>query len=154
MKSKNFLLTLGLFAIAALVVLPSNRNAFAPESVEQGMQEEDSSYPSVSYTFTDDTLTDTELDTLAYPYTLLSRWSYNWVLTTTRESGTGNPIIIYQESNDGTTYYEVARDTITATGTYRLNGDLIYGKYARLVLDGEGTAEHTYGLTFLAKRDY
>lgn len=149
MKHK-YLVLIGLFALGLFAF----NNDFHPESVEEIM--DDAEYPSVDYVFTSDTLSDTELDTLTYPYALLSKWTYNYVLSVIRDSGSGNPIFIVQESNQrtGDVWYEVARDTITATGTYRLNGDLIYGMRQRVILDGEGTAEHRYTLTFTGKREY
>lgn len=102
-----------------------------------------------------DTITDTGLDTLTLSNIYASKWTYNWVTNVVRESGTGNPILILQESpvSSGDVWKEVSRDTITATGVYQLNGEIIYGRRQRLILDGEGTAVHSFNTYFVAKKD-
>ena len=148
MKNKYLIPLFFLFAVTLFV----GGSAF-DEPNKMRAEQDDDYQRNYEKSWTADTLTNTELDTLVVGVPLLSKWTYNITLVTTRESGTGNPIMIYQESVDNSNWYEVARDTITATGLYRLNGNLVEGKYARIILDGEGTAEHTYTLKALFKRD-
>lgn len=118
--------------------------------------EAQSDRPYTIESFDRDTLTDTALDTITLTNNLVSNWSYCWQVDVTRVSGTGNPILIVQESagRTGDDWIEVGRDTITATGVYRITGDRVYGLRQRLIRDGEGTAVHDFEtIRFVGKKD-
>lgn len=118
--------------------------------------EAQSNLPYYRYSFDRDTLTDAANDTLTVTPLLLSNWTYNWQVNVSRTSGSGNPILIVQESAtvSGDDWIEVGRDTITATGVYRITGTNVFGQRQRLIRDGQGTAVHDFITTqFVAKKD-
>lgn len=112
-------------------------------------------------TFTADTITDAENDTLAISPALISNWFYNWTLRVTQATGTKNVIFILQESNErsGDSWYEVERDTATGSGEtiVRLYGSGLSGRVSgvrqRVILDGSGTQSSTYVVKATLKKD-
>lgn len=110
-----------------------------------------------------DTLTNAGNDTLTIPVNLFSLWNYNWTVQATNISGTTSIIAILQEKNYyGTAnWYEVERDTISATGDIRLSGlygdgtggsGLVEGQNQRLILDGSGTQSTQYKVWVTLKK--
>lgn len=112
-------------------------------------------------TFTADTITNAENDTLTISPNLISFWSYNWTLRATQESGTKDVIFILQESNErtGDSWYEVERDTASGSGTTitRLFGSGLSGRAQgvrqRVILDGSGTQSTTYVVKATYKKE-
>lgn len=113
------------------------------------------------YQTTSDTITDAENDTIVTNFGFYTQWTYNVTLEATQLSGTTSIIAILQEQNPYATsendWYEVERDTISATGIIRLyggSGDLAHvkGRRQRVVLDGSGTQSSTYTLDTNYKR--
>ncbi|MFZ7152196.1 MAG: hypothetical protein ACO1HP_00360 [Bacteroidota bacterium] len=108
------------------------------------------------YTWTTDTLTDTEGDTLTGVTLYYDLWNYNYSCTATQLSGSTNIIHILQENNftSGNTgsWYEVERDTLVGAGTQRLYGgsnlypSLIKGVRQRVIVKGIGTQSSRYTL--------
>jgi hypothetical protein len=120
----------------------------------------DDDYAAPAYYFyepTDDTITNTEIDTLTVPYGFWSHWNYQTTVDFTNLSGTTDVIAIIQERNgqNGGTWYEVDRDTIAATGQLRfpsanntqvIDKDKVQGRKVRIILDGGGTHATTYSI--------
>jgi hypothetical protein len=113
------------------------------------------------YATTSDTITDAENDTIVTNFGFYTQWTYNITLEATQLSGTTSIIAILQEQNPYNTaendWYEVERDTISATGIIRLYGgsnDLanVKGRRQRVILDGGGTQSSTYTLDTNYKR--
>jgi len=117
--------------------------------------------PVYEYTFTADTITDAENDTLTVSPYLISNWKYNWTARVNQESGTKSVIFILEESNErtGDSWYEVERDTASGSGETitRLFGSGLSGRVAgvrqRVVLDGSGTQSSTYTVKVTLKKD-
>lgn len=104
------------------------------------------------YTWTADTITNTESDTLTGVTLYYDLFNYNYTSTATQLSGTTNLIYVLQESNygSGTEWYEVERDTLGA-GVNRLHGadnefSLTKGIRQRVIITGIGTQSSRYTL--------
>lgn len=106
------------------------------------------------YTWTTDTITDTEGDTLTGVTLYYDLFNYNYTSTATQLSGSTNLIYILQESNygTGTEWYEVERDTLAAAGVMRLGQggndlfSLTKGIRQRVIIKGIGTQSSRYTL--------
>lgn len=108
------------------------------------------------YTFTSDTITDTEADTLVLPVLLYSKWDYNWTVTTTQESGTTDITAKLYESHlsSGDSWYQLT-DTLALSGATdidRLTGSPVAGIRQRLILTGAGTQTTTYTVKAIYKK--
>lgn len=110
-----------------------------------------------SYSFTLDTITDAELDTLTMPVNLLSDWVYNYRLIRTNISGTSKITAYLQASSStsGNTDW-ITIDSIGASNSgavpARMVGDHTYGVRHRIILDGGGTHSTSYNLDVWLKR--
>lgn len=108
------------------------------------------------YTWTADTITNTEADTLTGVTLYYDLWNYNYTLTATQLSGSTNIIAVLQENNyttgNTTAWYEVERDTLVGAGTLRLYGasntapSLVKGVRQRVIQTGVGTQSSRYTL--------
>lgn len=108
------------------------------------------------YTWTTDTITNTESDTLTGVTLYYDLWNYNFTNTATQLSGTTNLIHVLQENNyisgNTTAWYEVERDTLAGAGTLRLYGgtntapSYVKGVRQRVILTGVGTQSSRYTL--------
>lgn len=111
-----------------------------------------------TYTFTNDTITDSEIDTLLLPADFTSPWSYAFHVVTDSLSGTDTLAFTVQESilKSGTTdWVTIASGTGSKTvSPVRINAALMYGRRVRLIIRGSGTQSTTYAVTFLAKKIY
>lgn len=112
--------------------------------------------PLYQYAFPSDTITDTEADTLLIPVRLLSRWGYNWTISTTQLSGTQNLSCQLQESNTytGSDWIDVG-SPVTTSGAADLDraiGEFVYGVRQRLIITGSGTQSTTYSVTTTYKK--
>lgn len=108
------------------------------------------------YVFTSDTITNTEADTLLIPTTLISRWGYNWTISTTQLSGTQNLSCQLQESNTRTgTDWIAVGSPVTTSGSTDLDravGEFVYGVRQRLIITGSGTQSTRYTVTTTFKK--
>lgn len=108
------------------------------------------------YTWTSDTITNTEADTLTGVTSLYDLYNYNFTSTATQLSGTTSLIHILEENNfqsgNTTAWYEVERDTMAGAGTLRLYGgsntaqSLVKGVRQRVIIKGIGTQSSRYTL--------
>lgn len=116
-------------------------------------KEEEAPPPQIyQYTWTADTISDTESDTLTGVTLYYDLFNYNYTSTATQLSGTTNLVYVLQESNygSGTEWYEVERDTLGA-GVNRLHGadnefSLTKGIRQRVIITGIGTQSSRYTL--------
>lgn len=108
-------------------------------------------------TYTADTITDTENDTLIVIPQILSLYTYNAHFTVARLSGTGALKVYVQQSNvtSGTTDW-VSIDSITATSaaaaTYIADGTEFLGRRCRFIVDGGATQSTRYTLSYTFKK--
>ena len=157
-------LIFGLLAVA-LTFMASRSADNDSRSAETNTDEASADFQTTNVVYTypwpSDTITNTGADTLTVPTTLVSLWSYNYVITAANVSGTTSIIAVLQESNarTGTVWYEVERDTLAAAGTKRLHGGAINtlgyvkGLRHRLILTGTGTHVSTYAANVTLKKE-
>lgn len=111
-----------------------------------------------SYTFTADTITDTENDTLLLPADFVSPWSYTFSIVLDSLSGTDTLSFVIQESvskSGNTDWVTVSTGAGSElTSPLRLTSALMYGRRTRLIIRGAGTQSTAYAVTFLAKKIY
>ena len=131
-------LFIALFCVAAIAVKAQTLDAFW------------------SYTFTTDTITDTEADTLLLPADFVSPWSYTYSIVLDSLSGADTLSFVVQESasksgnSDWVTVSTGAGSELTSP--LRLTTALMYGRRARIIILGSGTQSTTYSVVFLAKK--
>jgi len=124
-----------------------------------------SRYGIYEYTFTTDTITNTEADTLTISPLLLSKWSYNWSFAIDSLSGTPNIAIKVQESNkrSGSEWYTLETSTVSGIGSTQSvtthNGDntenpdgKVRGVRQRVILTGTGTESTLYSVKLTLKK--
>lgn len=111
-----------------------------------------------SYTFTTDTITNTEADTLLLPADFVSPWSYTYSIVVDSLSGTDTLSFVLQESvskSGNTDWVTVSTGAGSElTSPLRITTALMYGRRARIIVRGSGTQSTTYAITFLAKKIY
>ena len=133
-------LFIALFCVAAIAVKAQTLDAFW------------------SYTFTTDTITDTEADTLLLPADFVSPWSYTYSIVVDSLSGTDTLSFVLQESvskSGNTDWVTVSTGAGSElTSPLRITAALMYGRRARIIVRGSGTQSTTYAITFLAKKIY
>ena len=133
-------LFIALFCVAAIAVKAQTLDAFW------------------SYTFTTDTITDTEADTLLLPADFVSPWSYTYSIVVDSLSGTDTLSFVLQESaskSGNTDWVTVSTGAGSElTSPLRITTALMYGRRARIIVRGSGTQSTTYAITFLAKKIY
>ena len=133
-------LFIALFCVAAIAVKAQTLDAFW------------------SYTFTTDTITNTEADTLLLPADFVSPWSYTYSIVLDSLSGADTLSFVVQESasksgnSDWVTVSTGAGSELTSP--LRLTTALMYGRRARIIIQGSGTQSTTYSIVFLAKKIY
>jgi len=131
-------LFIALFCVAAIAVKAQTLDAFW------------------SYTFTTDTITNTEADTLLLPADFVSPWSYTYSIVVDSLSGTDTLSFVLQESaskSGNADWVTVATGAGSDnTSPLRTSVALMYGRRARIIVRGSGTQSTTYAITFLAKK--
>ncbi len=131
-------------------------------------EEDASRYGVYEYTWTADTITDTEADTLTVPPLLLSKWSPNYSVKLTKATGTPNCAIKVEESNvrSGDEWYSAAggnlndaaisgfaTDTVSVTGLGLGSDYPIGGVRQRVIITGTGTQSTLYTIKVTLKKD-
>lgn len=163
MKNLNFNKIWGgavLFAFACLFVAfafdrPASQTYVFED--ENGAVSEFSYLPPKSYqkTFTHDTLTNTEKDTLVIPWILASPYQYSIQFKVAKISGNANnnfKAVLDQANTTGSTLW-MAIDSFTRTGADSLRRDWLikgthtYGARLRLRLIGAGTSSTQYDVS-------
>lgn len=108
------------------------------------------------YTFTADTITDTENDTLTLPYNVFSSYSSLYQFTRTNLSGTTDVTVTVEQSAlvSGSDWVVVA----TSSGSGATNEGLVINPTAglryRVILDGDGTQSTRYTCEAVLKKQY
>ena len=111
--------------------------------------------PLYVYTFTPDTITNTERDTLLLPADFVSPWSYLYQIAIDSLSGTDTLSFTVQESalkSGNTDWVNVATGAGSRGNPARITGALMYGRRQRIIVIGSGTQSTRYSITFLAKK--
>jgi hypothetical protein len=111
--------------------------------------------PFYAYTFTPDTITNTESDTLLLPADFISPWSYAYHAVMDSLSGTDTLSFVIQESvlrSGNTDWITVATGAGSGSFRTRITGALMYGRRQRIIVNGAGTQSTRYSITFLAKK--
>lgn len=108
-----------------------------------------------TYTFTPDTITNTESDTLLLPADFTSPWSFAYHITMNALSGTDTLSFVIQESvlrSGNADWITIATGAGSADVFTRITGALMYGRRQRIIVNGAGTQSTRYSITFLAKK--
>ena len=109
-----------------------------------------------TYSFTADTITNTEADTLLLPTDFVSPWSYAYHIVVDSLSGTDTLRFTVQESvlrSGATDWVTVSTGAGSAfVSPVRLSAALMYGRRQRLIITGSGTQSTRYTVSFLAKK--
>lgn len=111
--------------------------------------------PLYAYTFTPDTITNTERDTLLLPVDFVSPWSYLYQVVIDSLSGTDTLAFTIQESalkSGNTDWVSVATGAGSRGNPARITGALMYGRRQRIIIIGSGTQSTRYSIMFLAKK--
>ena len=111
--------------------------------------------PFYAYTFTPDTITNAERDTLLLPADFVSPWSYVYHIVMDSLSGTDTLSFVIQESilrSGNTDWITVATAAGSANVSARITGALMYGRRQRIIVNGAGTQSTRYSVAFLAKK--
>lgn len=111
--------------------------------------------PFYAYTFTPDTITNTERDTLLLPVDFVSPWSYLYQVVIDSLSGTDTLAFTIQESalkSGNTDWVTVATGAGSRGNPARITGALMYGRRQRIIIIGSGTQSTRYSIAFLAKK--
>lgn len=111
--------------------------------------------PFYAYTFTPDTITNTERDTLLLPVDFVSPWSYLYQVVIDSLSGTDTLAFTIQESalkSGNTDWVTVATGAGGRGNPARITGALMYGRRQRIIVIGSGTQSTRYSIAFLAKK--
>jgi len=119
----------------------------------------DANYDDASSTFysysVSDTITNTEIDTITIPVSLLSPWTGYWSVVATNLSGTSKILPTVLQAASSTDYVNVnTMDTLKSGSLVKsYEDDLIGGTKYRLVLTGFGTQSTKYNAYFVAKNE-
>lgn len=111
--------------------------------------------PLYTFTFTPDTITNTEMDTLLLPVDFVSPWSYGYHIVMDSLSGTDTLSFVVQESmlkTGNTDWITIATGAGSANVSTRIVGQLMYGRRQRIIVNGAGTQSTRYRITFVAKK--
>jgi len=145
---KNILIALLVFVAVGVTAFKNDRSKTLNNSYD------DASSVFYSYSITD-TITNTEIDTINIPVSLVSKWTGYWSIVGTNLSGTSYIMPSVLQAASSTDFTNVATlDTINANGYVQSNEDAIIGgtKY-RLILTGVGTQSTKYTAFFVAKNE-
>lgn len=154
---KNYLI---LFALALIAFLAFNAKTM-PEAQDveytgaEALNFEPNASNVVRYTFTADTITDAENDTLAFPFNVFSSYSSLYQLVRTNLSGTTNVSVTLQQSaltSGNTDWVTVATTSGTGATAEALTLNPTYGVRYRLIVDGSGTQSTRYVITAVLKK--
>lgn len=123
------------------------------------------SYGVYEYTFTSDTITNTESDTLTLTPLFLSKWTYQYSFDIDSLSGTPSLTLAIQESNkrSGSQWVTVESGTVSSIGATTnysfLNGDgttnpdgMVRGVRQRVIITGVGTNSTKYSVKTTMKK--
>lgn len=148
-STKNILL----FAMG-LLVLSLVAMAFGPS---EGVKYNGSDYAvSEYYTYApaQDTITNTEADTLALPVNFLSNWTYGYSIVLGNLSGTTNVAAVLQHSHmlSGNTDWKTLASFTGTSGILQIEGTDVTGIRHRLILTGSGTQSSTYDIDAIFKK--
>jgi len=145
---KNILIGLFVFAAIGLTAFVNDRS----KTLDANYDDASSTFYSYSVT---DTITNTEIDTLTIPVSLLSPWSGYWSIVVTNLSGTTYIMPTIRQAASSTDYTSVATlDTLNVNGMVQAHeDDKIGGTKYRLVLTGVGTQSTKYTAHFVAKNE-
>lgn len=101
-----------------------------------------------------DTITNTEADTLAIPVNLLSNWTYGYSVVLGNLSGTTNVAVVLQQSHmlSGETDWKTLATFTGTSGILHLDGIDVTAIRHRLILTGSGTQSSTYDIDGIYKR--
>lgn len=109
------------------------------------------------YTFTSDTITNAENDTLEIPYKLFSKWEGLWAMEVTVASGSRDVTArIYENPwNSGEEAAWVLKDSIDLTSASHgeVYTGVVRGVRQRVVVDGSGTQSSIYTIKAIYKKD-
>lgn len=155
---KKYLFFSLLIAVAALAAFaPTADEPAAVYLGEAGNEYEPTTSNIVRYSWTLDTITNANNDTLNLPYNLFSSFTSLYQLRRTSISGTPNIAVTVQQSavtSGNTDWVTVA----TTAGTGATNEALVlnptYGVRYRLIVDGSGTQSTSYSVTAVLKKLY
>jgi hypothetical protein len=145
---KNILIGLLVFVAVGVTAFKNDRSKTLDNSYD------DASSVFYSYSITD-TITNTEIDTINIPVSLVSKWTGYWSIVGTNLSGTSYIMPSVLQAASSTDFTNVATlDTINANGYVQSNEDAIIGgtKY-RLILTGVGSQSTKYTAYFVAKNE-
>jgi hypothetical protein len=145
---KNILIGLLVFVAVGVTAFKNDRSKTLDNSYD------DASSVFYSYSITD-TITNTEIDTINIPVSLVSKWSGYWSIVGTNLSGTSYIMPTVLQAASSTDFTNVATlDTINSNGYVQSNEDAIIGgtKY-RLILTGVGSQSTKYTAYFVAKNE-
>lgn len=143
---KNWLfIAIGLLALAFTVM------AFAPSGPDSDNKYGITEY--YVYAPSQDTITNTEADTLTIPANLLSLWSASFSVNLTQLSGTADVAVVIQKSNTSSGSDWKTLDTFTGTsGLLHEEYSELLGRRYRLILTGSGTQSTTYDIDAILKK--
>lgn len=144
---------LALFCVGALFL------NFKPTDAPQTVSEAEYFAPptTLPYTWSLDTISNANNDTLDLPWVLQSRYTQAYQITRTSISGTANVAVSIQANvayRDSTDPVWVTVATTSGTGA---TNELLtlaesYGQRYRIIVDGTGTQSTSYRISFLGKR--
>lgn len=141
MKNKFLFGLLVFIGALFLFSFESEKQAFAPTTPYR-------------YTWTADTITNTEIDTVSVPATFLSNYQFQIQAVRTSLSGTHNVKLYLDESNltSGVTDWRVIDSTSTTTATIgAIRQAVSYGLRYRVRVKGTGTQSSRYAMNIVAK---
>jgi hypothetical protein len=141
MKNKFFLGLLAAIGALFLFSFESEKQAFAPTTPYR-------------YTWTADTITNAEIDTVSVPASFLSNYQFQIQAVRTSLSGTHNVKLYLDESNltSGITDWRVIDSTSTTTATIgAIRQSVSYGLRYRVRVKGTGTQSSRYAMNIVAK---
>jgi hypothetical protein len=145
-----------LFAIALLALVGLVTFAGKPEKAER----ESLAAPApklLQYTWTLDTLSNANNDTITVPWVIQSRYTGALQITRTSISGTANVAVSIQASVTNSSSTDVTWVTVATTTATTATAELLtlaetYGQRYRIIVDGTGTQSTSYRLSWLGKR--
>ena len=145
---KNILIGLFVFAAIGLTAFKNDRS----KTLDANYDDASSTFYSYSVS---DTITNTEIDTITIPVSLLSPWTGYWSVVATNLSGTSKILPTVLQAASSTDYVNVnTMDTLKSGSLVKsYEDDLIGGTKYRLVLTGFGTQSTKYNAYFVAKNE-
>lgn len=143
---QNTLILLPLLLLLVIVAA-----AFAP-TAPSASEEAPSEY--YYYGPSQDTITNTEADTLALPVNFLSNWTYGYSVVLGNLSGTTNVAVVLQQSHtmSGTADWKTLATFTGTSGILHLDGTDVTAVRHRLILTGSGTQSSTYDIDAIYKK--